>query len=74
MLAPSDRVTDESLGKTPTTSGAGHDMDHCASDAFAVVEHLNLRNRFSPTPLSRNVGQALGRKAARSVRSRDLGQ
>ena len=24
--------------------GEGHDMDHYAADAFAVVEHLNLRN------------------------------
>jgi non-heme chloroperoxidase len=24
--------------------GDGHDMDHYAADAFAVVEHLNLRN------------------------------
>ena len=24
--------------------GSGHDMDHYAADAFAVVEHLNLKN------------------------------
>ncbi|MFZ8504649.1 alpha/beta fold hydrolase, partial [Staphylococcus aureus] len=22
----------------------GHDMDHCAADAFAVAEHLDLKN------------------------------
>lgn len=27
-----------------TQVGTGHDMDHCASDVNAVVEHLDLRN------------------------------
>src|SRR5262249_45437879 len=34
-------------GRSSQVSG-GHDMDHYAADASAVVEHLNLRNARQP--------------------------